>query len=281
MNTNQKNQLRLICKLATILIIAILGFAFLYFKLGPTEDGLKTSLRSITSYADCIYFSIVTISTLGYGDITPYGWSKGISAIEVLFGLFFVGYSISQVVSSKQEALIEYLANDRITQTYDICLTGITDAKELIGDQRRLIQARLPISSVDFLYYRGNPFYPAMRAMEVLNGYTAHVVEIGKQKDLLLRIERAAHHVEELSGFIRKLLNLLVDKKVEWHTHRTHMILTRLCDEIDSFREEFLAHTRYTTHPYKNGGDYAEIVKRISYEIRQKLTKPIVKQHRN
>jgi hypothetical protein len=281
MKVNPERYRRLIFKLVIGFAIAVVGFAFVYFLFGKLAWGeLKTSSGAITSYADCLYFSVVTITTLGYGDITPTGWAKVVSGVEVLFGLVFVGYSISQVVSAKQEALIEYLANDRIIQTYDTCLVGIADAKELIGDHRRMVQARLAISSTVFLYYRGNPFYPAMRAMEVLNGYTEHVVTIGKQEDLLLKIERAAHHVEELSGFIRKLLNLLEHKKFPWHTHRTHMILERLCNEIDTFRDEFLRHTSYKSLPYKNGGDYAEIVERISSDIRQQLKKPMVAQNR-
>ena len=41
-----------------------------------------------------IYFSVVTFSTLGYGDISPLGWVKAVASIQALSGPITVGFFI-------------------------------------------------------------------------------------------------------------------------------------------------------------------------------------------
>ncbi len=43
---------------------------------------------NITYFLKCLYFSVVTFTTLGYGDITPIGLSRLIAAIEAFIGNF-------------------------------------------------------------------------------------------------------------------------------------------------------------------------------------------------
>jgi len=73
------------------------GFGFAYFMLScfSKENGLKVStvyLGESTPMTEILvrslYFSIVTATTLGYGDITPVGVSTLLSSFEVLLGIF-------------------------------------------------------------------------------------------------------------------------------------------------------------------------------------------------
>jgi len=75
--------------------ITILGFATLYFFSGVNFSGEEVAFNSSLSakanalaYLESIYFSIVTFTTLGYGDITPTGLSRLFAAIEALMGSF-------------------------------------------------------------------------------------------------------------------------------------------------------------------------------------------------
>jgi len=266
---SEKEPWKLILKLSLVFLVAISFFGIFYALLTNfTENGL-TSTNPI-GWFDYFYFSIVTVSTLGYGDINPVGFSKILICFEVLFGLLFVGYSLSQVLSARQEYLIGYLTTDRILQTYSECLASIADAKESIGDRRRLLQL-MPPDPNDFILNRANPFYSALRAIEVLNGYTAHVEEIGQAKALSSQVERAAHHVEELASFVRKYLNILIAKKAVWETNRTKKTLNELCNAIEEFSNSYTVHTRYAVQEYKGGGDYGSIVRSIISQIRTKI----------
>lgn len=57
-----------------------------------------------TDYGSWIYYSIVTITTLGFGDYTPaHGWAQAVTAIEVGCGLVFLGFFLNAVGSMKSE----------------------------------------------------------------------------------------------------------------------------------------------------------------------------------
>lgn len=57
----------------------------------PLIDGTEFSLISfVKDFGKCLHFSIVTFSTVGYGNIVPSGISYIISAIQILIGVLFV-----------------------------------------------------------------------------------------------------------------------------------------------------------------------------------------------
>lgn len=66
-----------------------------YFFLGvQSSDGMlvfdvnQSFSQNLYHWASCLYFSVVTFTTLGYGDITPVGFSRGVAAIEAFSGSF-------------------------------------------------------------------------------------------------------------------------------------------------------------------------------------------------
>lgn len=77
--------------LLVIYVVVIIGFALIYFILSLehitlVEDGelREVSVGGMISHS--IYFSGVTLLTIGYGDITPLGIGRFIALIEALIG---------------------------------------------------------------------------------------------------------------------------------------------------------------------------------------------------
>lgn len=70
-------------------------FALLFFLLGvlngerelgwSAAQDLATNLQE---FGACLYYSVVTFTTLGYGDIVPLGWSRAVAALEAFVGSF-------------------------------------------------------------------------------------------------------------------------------------------------------------------------------------------------
>ena len=79
----------------------IMTFACAYFCLTPSSNGIGVNgvPNASLTFADSMYFSVVTISSLGYGDMHPMGWSKLLVGIQVLFGLFFMGVMLAKLTS--------------------------------------------------------------------------------------------------------------------------------------------------------------------------------------
>ncbi|MBO2630024.1 ion channel [Shewanella algae] len=71
--------------------------AFIYCFTGVSYDGRIHQFapgRAITDYlslfGNCLYYSVVTFTTLGYGDFTPVGFSRAVAAIEAFTGSFTI-----------------------------------------------------------------------------------------------------------------------------------------------------------------------------------------------
>lgn len=76
-------------------IALILGFALLFFINGVTDRdqllqlSFSASLQdNLYAFTNCLYFSVVTFTTLGYGDITPVGINRLFAATEAFLGSF-------------------------------------------------------------------------------------------------------------------------------------------------------------------------------------------------
>ena len=67
------------------------------------DHGIGQNLKPLSdiTFSTGIYFSIVTISSLGYGDMHPMGFSKALICVEVLMGLAVIGIMIAKVTSRR------------------------------------------------------------------------------------------------------------------------------------------------------------------------------------
>lgn len=73
--------------------VVLFSFGFALLSALDQHCGLITSGGQVTH--DYFYFSIVSYSTLGYGDITPAGSLRFLAGIEALVGIVFVGWTAS------------------------------------------------------------------------------------------------------------------------------------------------------------------------------------------
>ena len=82
-------------RVVTFSLGLILSCSFLYLFSGLNSGGtvlkFDQSLGFVTNlyyWLDCLYFSVVTFTTLGYGDVTPTGLSRIVAACEAFTGSF-------------------------------------------------------------------------------------------------------------------------------------------------------------------------------------------------
>lgn len=81
-------------------------FAFIYWGLPDTQFRIPDGAG--TDYWSWLYYSIVTITTLGFGDYTPaHVWAQIFTAIEVMCGLVILGFFLNAVGSMKSEIDVE------------------------------------------------------------------------------------------------------------------------------------------------------------------------------
>ena len=104
------------------------------------------------NFGDCLYFSIVTITTLGYGDYHPIGWGRAVAALEVFVGAGLIGVAISEIVSQEQSRLTRRLVRsqmNREVQDFRKQLASILERFRSL-DQRCLASGQHPVSDPEF-----------------------------------------------------------------------------------------------------------------------------------
>lgn len=86
-----------------VFVAVVIFFGIAYTLFTPMGHGIGQNLKPLSdiTFFTGIYFSIITISSLGYGDIHPMGISKALICVEVLFGLAMIGTMIAKVTSRR------------------------------------------------------------------------------------------------------------------------------------------------------------------------------------
>ena len=87
-------------------VFVILFIAFTFWIATPFDQGVLLKKEEKFNFGDAIYFSIVTFTSLGYGDYTPIGIGKLFASLSVLSGLMLVATLIGKIASERQYSML-------------------------------------------------------------------------------------------------------------------------------------------------------------------------------
>lgn len=209
-----------------------------------------------------MYFSLVTVSSLGYGDYQPIGLSRILVAIEVLGGLFFIAYFVSKILSVKQEEMLAYVKSSKIMDAINDRITAIRETKEYLSDYRRIIREEKETNLVQFKMQKGNPFYDAKRVIDSLLGYLCHLREIDELSTIKKSIYRVSLQLEELIAIINKVKNILDNDNIDWKTPRTIQLLEEIGQSSKMIANIISEETKYEDSRYKGAVIYEDLIKK-------------------
>jgi len=78
---------RILIEVTTAYLLAIFCFSVLYVYLVRRDDA---AFSEVLNLGDAVYFSVVTMTTTGYGDISPKsGLARVLVCVQILFGFFY------------------------------------------------------------------------------------------------------------------------------------------------------------------------------------------------
>jgi hypothetical protein len=81
--------------IAGYMFLIILSFANIFAELGLNVGGQQPTKDPLT----CLYFSAITFTTVGYGDIHPSESARFVAAIEAVFGYLFLGVAVGIIAT--------------------------------------------------------------------------------------------------------------------------------------------------------------------------------------
>lgn len=88
--------------ITTLITIISSSFLFMFFGINYNGNIIRRAFsfdinqlsNTLYDWINCLYFSTVTFTTLGYGDYQPYGFSKLFASFEALIGAFLIAVFI-------------------------------------------------------------------------------------------------------------------------------------------------------------------------------------------
>jgi hypothetical protein len=96
----------LLLSLVNVLLL-IAAFAAIYRTIGIEDASGSGGPVETRSYADTAYYSVVTFTTLGYGDYQPKGAAKIMACLQA-----FVGYLVLGILASSSAEIIKSSAKE-------------------------------------------------------------------------------------------------------------------------------------------------------------------------
>lgn len=83
--------------LVVLLTMIVVGFAALYFAM----DRLDGQFHGIETRLDAVYFTVTTLATVGYGDISATGQgARAAVTAQMLFDLVYIGFAARVLVTA-------------------------------------------------------------------------------------------------------------------------------------------------------------------------------------
>jgi hypothetical protein len=160
-------------------LLGALSFGALRSAEGPIAGGVSSGFSGLLS---AIYFSAVTATSVGYGDIVPVGLARVVAIAEGSAGLILFGCVVSKFVSRRQEQLL--------AETHRI---AFEDRLGRVRTNLHLVRTEL-LETARLCEGRAEP--PPQALARVESASMIFVGELHAVHDLLYRPERAPGETE-------------------------------------------------------------------------------------
>ena len=218
-------------KIIALWLAIVLSFSIIYFGLTYTDQHLIYDGRPLSNdasgFGNAVYFSFITATTIGYGDISPLGIAKVIAIIEAIFSMSIFGLFIAKIVSIKQEEILEEIeelsleeaSNKLITRLY-LFRSDIKDIKQEIDKKSQEKKTKKDYRKE--LSYFEETEQELQQSIKIFNNTklsqltTKDEEHINHKEQTLMRIELISNSINFSLSKLVELLEKFDEKKIEW-----------------------------------------------------------------
>jgi len=232
-------------KLLVVWVFITVFFGFIYFFFsGNSSFLLNTQTGShISSLSEGVYFSFITSTTTGFGDLTPVGFFRIIAIFEVILGLLMISIVTSKLISMKQNIIIEELYeltfSERINrirssllysrQNINALIHNIEDnnfkKREIKSLYLSFISLEETLEEIMFIFTKDSSNEFVKSIDDVHTGIIANsvlfslhrieeAVKIMKLRNITWQTDKNIHHLEKIILLIRDIFSEINKKKI-------------------------------------------------------------------
>ena len=116
------------------------------------EHGLVEAGRPVDAdlngFASALYFSFVTATSIGYGDIVPVGIARVVAVAEAITGLLIFGAVVAKFVSHRQEELMSEIHRVTFEERLDRIETNLHMVVSELLAITAMVEAKAPLNRV-------------------------------------------------------------------------------------------------------------------------------------
>ncbi len=207
-------------------IIILFGMFYHFFVNGAGSLVYTVNHKPVLSLYDSIYFSFITATTTGFGDIIPIGLFKIVAILEVVFGLILLAIVTSKLIAIKQNTILseiyEISFNERVNRLRSSLLLFRQDITRIIN---KIEDNTLPRREFNDIHAYFIPFEDAL-------GETYFLLERATKSSFVKSIDPLNTELilnSVLSSFekINELMSLVFDKKLDGRKETSISVLGR------------------------------------------------------
>ncbi len=214
-------------------IVISFGFIYKFFSGTTSFLQLNQTQSVVHNLLDSIYFSFVSATTTGFGDITPLGSFRVLSTLEVVISLLIVAIVTSKLISLKQNVILDELYEitflERINRMRSALLLFRQDIHNLIHKVEDGLVKKRDIQS---LYQQLGTF------KENINEITAALFHQNKYFTKQLDEMNAKLIANSMNHSFQRLVELLETLTVQgflWTTDKNIMFLEKSLQSYTDF----------------------------------------------
>ena len=193
--------------LFTLWIFLAVGFAVAYALLATfsPENAPQQllGLSALDRLGNSIYYSIITATSTGYGDIVPFGLSKTFASIQTITGLFIFAILVGKLVSQRQDLAVRQMHKLTYEDVFHNTREGLYIIRKDFDRIIDKIECKVPLSLMDWedlatAYKQGQSLIleiPEFYSPEETPLYT---IDARREQLLMEAVHRTLHRINHL-----------------------------------------------------------------------------------
>lgn len=204
-----------------------------YFSIAPCNHSLGEKSKGVL---DAAYFSVVTFTSLGYGDLSPQGFGRVIATTVVLIGLALIALLVGKFASERQHSLLLLLHTSDCQKR----LNEFTNELAFLAERLAISARSATVADTQTAAKAISDRVEAVGNYLVFNANQARLIEFGNESSLLALYD-------QLSKIQRLCLGIHKEEASDLLVSRRTRAISRRCFGLIRLMRTFHDHAERQT----------------------------------